>query len=347
MNLLTIVDSDRFDISAYQALHMAAQFQALGHRSVLMCPAESPLCLEAPKHDLAAKRLTLGRRMGFFGGTRFDIVHFYDSIPESVLMLKRISAESRIFISRIRLGGTKEAARLKKLEPFVARFLAACPSGQEDLCAAGIDPARTFVVPPGIHLGRWESAMLIKPAMFQKRPFKVGTVSMDRSLKEQAFFLKVAKAVLEKIPDTNFAVVGLNDDRIRKMARDLGISHKVDVLWDRSDMPEVMAMLHLFLKTSPQAGLSMSLIEAQASGVACVVAGVRGLRDYITSGRNGIVAESGDAGSFAGAVVSLIENPALCHTISRMAYDQVNFNMSFPVVTNLMQRLYEDALFGG
>jgi glycosyltransferase involved in cell wall biosynthesis len=116
------------------------------------------------------------------------------------------------------------------------------------------------------------------------------------------------------------------------------------VLWDRTDMPEVMAMLHLFLKTSTRSGMSLSLIEAQASGVACVIPKVRGLADYIVNGRNGIAVEPGDVLSFAEAVVSLIENPTLCHTISRMAYDLVNFNMSMPVVTNLMQRLYEDAL---
>ena len=212
----------------------------------------------------------------------------------------------------------------------------------ENLCGAGINHAGTFIVPPAINIGRWESAMLIKSAMFHKRPYKVGTISMDKTLKEQGFFLRMAKEVLKVLPDTHFMVVGSKDERLRTMARDLGISHKVDVLWERTDIPEIMAMLHIFVKAADHAGLSMSLIEAQASGVACVVPRVRGLSDCIIHERNGLLVEPGNVQSFASAITYLIANPSVCHTISKMAYDQVNFNMSVPVVNNLLFRLYED-----
>lgn len=344
MNLLTITDSNLVDIASYQAIHMSAQFQKWGHTVSLMCPEDSRVCRESPKYDIAAKTLTFRRRMGFFEGPSYDIIHHYDSDPSNPLLLKRMSSTSKIFISRIALGAPATMVRLKKLEPYVTRFIASCPSVQEDLCSAGIDPAKTFIVPPGINPVRWESAMLIKPVMFQKRPFKVGTISMDATLAEQELFLRIAKEVLAVLPDTNFMIVGLKDERIRAMARDLGISHKVDVLWEREDIPEVMAMLHIFVKTNTRPGLSMSLIEAQASGVACVIPRVRGLSDHTVNERNGILAAPGDVRSFSEAIIGLIENPALCHTISRMAYDQINFNMSMPVVTNLMCRLYEEAL---
>jgi glycosyltransferase involved in cell wall biosynthesis len=104
-----------------------------------------------------------------------------------------------------------------------------------------------------------------------------------------------------------------------------------------------MAMLHIFVKVTDRPGLSMSLIEAQASGVACVVARVRGLSDSIMHERNGLLAAPGNIASFVRAITYLTENQSVCHTFSRMAYDQVNFNMSVPVVANLMCRLYEDA----
>jgi len=160
---------------------------------------------------------------------------------------------------------------------------------------------------------------------------------------EQEFFLKTAKEVLLELPETNFMVVGAKDERVRDMARDLGISHKVDVLWDREDMPEVMAMLHIFVKANTRPGLSMSLIEAQASGVPCIVPRVRGLSDYVAHGRNGILVNPGDVRSYAEAIIGLIRHPELCHSISRSAYDQISLNMSMRVVTNLMCQLYEEA----
>jgi glycosyltransferase involved in cell wall biosynthesis len=128
------------------------------------------------------------------------------------------------------------------------------------------------------------------------------------------------------------------------MARDLNISHKVDVLYERNDIPEVMAMMHIFVKTSVRDGLSMALIEAQASGVACVLPRLRGLSDFTVHERNGLLVEPGNHDAYVQSIIHLIENPQLCHNISRMAFDHVNFNMSVPAVANLLERLYEDAM---
>jgi glycosyltransferase involved in cell wall biosynthesis len=88
----------------------------------------------------------------------------------------------------------------------------------------------------------------------------------------------------------------------------------------------------------------MSLIEAQASGVACVIPRLRGLSDFTVHDRNGLIVEPDDALSCAHAVTRLINNPDMCHSMSKMAFDYVNNNMSLPVVVNLLLRLYEDSL---
>ncbi|MBU2572684.1 MAG: glycosyltransferase family 4 protein [Elusimicrobia bacterium] len=344
MNILNILDSRDWDIVAYQALHMSVQLQKIGHNVILMCPDDTKLYGEAQKYKLAVRALNIRARLGFFEESLYDIIHIYDCASANVMLLKKVSASTRIFMSQIKLGGPKTLERLKVFEPYVTRFIASCPSVQDDFCRAVIASARTFVVPPAINIGRWESAMLIKPAMFLKRPYKVGVISMDHTLKEQEFFLKVAKTVLAALPETNFMVVGLRDDKIREMARGLGISHKVDVLWERNDIPEVMAMMHIFVKTSVRDGLSMALVEAQASGVACVIPRVRGLSDYTVHERNGLLVEPGNADAYVQSIIHLIENPQLCHAISKMAYDHVNFNMSVPAVANLLERLYEDSL---
>lgn len=344
MNILNMLDSRDWDIVSYQALHMAVQLQKMGHNVILMCPDGTKLYAEAQKNKISVRALNIRTRLGFFEESLYDIVHIYDSASANAMMLKKLCAGTRVFVSQIKLGGKKTLERLKSIEPYVIRFMASCPSVQDDFCRAVIDPAKTFIVPPAINIGRWESAMLIKPAMFEKRPYKVGLISMDKSLKEQEFFLKVAKSVLQKLPETNFMVVGLNDDKIRDMARSLYISDKVDVLYERNDIPEVMAMMHIFVKTSVRDGLSMALIEAQASGVACVLPRLRGLSDFTVHERNGLLVEPGNADAYVQSIVHLIENPQLCHTISKMAFDQVNFNMSVPAVANLLERLYEDAM---
>lgn len=344
MNILNVCESADWDMAAYQALYTALHFSRLKHNAAVLAPKNSPLYQECRKLKVDVRPLTFGAKFGLFEPGGWDVAHFYDPAGLNPLFLKNATASSRIFITQIKLGNPESFEKLAALEPYVDIFVGACNSVQEEFLRAGIDQRKTFLVPPGINLGRWESAMLIKPAMFQKRPYRVGTISMDASLKEQELFLTMAGHVLRVMPDTNFMVVGLKDERIRAFARELGISHKVDVLWGRNDVPEIMAMMHIYAKTARREGMSMSLIEAQASGVACVIPRLRGLSDFTVHDRNGLIVEPDDAASCAGAVIRLIGNPEMCHKMSKMAFDYVNNNMSLPVVVNILLRLYEDAL---
>jgi len=344
VNILNICDTENWDIVAYQALHTAARFGKTGHNATVLCHKRSRLYEECQKLKIGTQIIPLGLKFGFFETGGWDIVHFYNPDYLNPLLLKKARASSKIFVTQVKLGNPRAFERLSLLEPYIDRYIAACSSVQEEFYRVGIDQRKTFTVPPGLNTGRWESAMLIKPAMFLRRPYRIGTVSMDSTGKEQELFLLMAKEVLHVLPNTNFLVVGLKDERVRDMARKLGISHKVDVLWERNDMPEVMAMMHIYAKTAVREGLSMSLLEAQASGVACVVPRLRGLSDFIVCDRNAVIVEPGDVLSYTKAVVHLINNPPVCHTMSKIAFDYVSNNMSLPVVCNLLTRLYEEVL---
>ncbi len=347
MNVLNVCDSAEWDISAYQALQLAERLCKTGHGAAVLCPKNSRLAAECAKLKVRTLPLTVTARFGLFDPAGWDIVHFYNPSDLPQLLLKKVSSKARIFVSQYRLGSSRAFLKLAEAAPYVSMYLGACNSVQEDFVAAGIDPARTFMLPPCLRIGRWESAMLIKPAMFQKKPYRVGTVSMDPTFRDQELFLLAAKEVLETMPDTAFMLVGLKHDRIRDYARTLGISHKVDILSDRNDMPEVMAMMHIYAKTSVRDGLSMSLIEAQASGVACVLPRLRGISDFTVNGKNGVIVEPGDPLACARAVIRLISEPQTCHAMSKLAFEYVNDNMSLPVVGNILTRLYEDSLAGG
>ncbi len=344
MRILNVCDSAAWDMVAYQALHTAARFAKLGHTAAVLCDRNSPLYAECAKLKVEARPFALGAKFGFYETTGWDIAHFYNMSGLSPLFLKKARAASRVFVTQIKLGAPVNFQKLAQLRSSVDLYIGACNSVQEEFIIAGIEPQRTFMVPPCLNIGRWESAMLIKPAMFLKRPYKVGIISMDRTLKEQELFLMMAKEVLDVLPETDFMVVGVKDERIRELARGLGISHKVDILWDRNDIPEVMAMMHIYAKTAGRPGLSMSLMEAQASGVPCVVPRVKGLSDFTVNERNGVIVEPGDPLAFARAVIRLISNPSVCHNMSNMAFGYVNNNMSVPVVANILLRLYEDVL---
>lgn len=344
MNILNVCDSSKWDIVSYQAVQLAAHLRKRGHSAEVMCPSGSRVAAECEKLKVKAVPLSLTARLGFFDAAGRDIVHFYNPTVLPPAVFRKARASARVVVGQYRMGSEKAFARLAELEENVSLFLGGCNSIQEDFISAGISPDHIFMLPPAINIARWESAMLIKKTMLPKPPFKVGTVTMDPTFREQELFLMMAKEVLHMLPDTHFMLVGLRSEVIRKLARGLDISHRVDILSDRNDMPEVMAMMNIYAKTSLTHGLSMSLIEAQASGVPCVIPRLRGLSDFTVHERNGLIVKPGDVLDCARGVIRLINDQQAGHNISNMAYNYVNNNMSLPVTANILIRLYEDAL---
>jgi glycosyltransferase involved in cell wall biosynthesis len=61
------------------------------------------------------------------------------------------------------------------------------------------------------------------------------------------------------------------------------------------------------------------LIEAMASGCACVVTASPSLRDYVQHGRNAVLVPPGDAEAMSAAITSLVEDPERCRSLGDQA----------------------------
>ena len=60
-------------------------------------------------------------------------------------------------------------------------------------------------------------------------------------------------------------------NKIKEMVTDLGIQNKVIFTGVRSDIPELMQAMDVFLFPSNYEGLPVAIIEAQASGLPCII----------------------------------------------------------------------------
>ncbi len=102
----------------------------------------------------------------------------------------------------------------------------------------------------------------------------VGHVGRFDQGKNHRFLLEIAAEVLKLRPDTHFLLVG--DGPLRpateNLASSLGLSGKVHFLGVRTDVTRLMCgAMDAFLFPSLWEGLPVTLIEAQAAGLRCVV----------------------------------------------------------------------------
>jgi len=103
--------------------------------------------------------------------------------------------------------------------------------------------------------------------------FVLGHVGRFDEPKNQSFLLHIFKAVSER--ENNVALLLVGDGPLRpsieKKVSDLGLSDKVFFTGVRSDVPELLQAMDVFVFPSIFEGLPVTLIEAQASGLACLV----------------------------------------------------------------------------
>ncbi|NCB04865.1 MAG: glycosyltransferase family 1 protein [Clostridia bacterium] len=105
--------------------------------------------------------------------------------------------------------------------------------------------------------------------------------------------------------------VGEKTDELQALARELGIENRVLFLGFRRDVEKLLPLAQVFAFPSLQEGLPVSVMEAMACGLPCVVSRVRGNADLIVQGKSGMLRAPLDADGFAQDLDALLDCPAL------------------------------------
>lgn len=101
----------------------------------------------------------------------------------------------------------------------------------------------------------------------------IGHVARLCEVKNQKYLLNIAKATMQSNENTVLLIVGDGEERnaLEEEAKSLGIAEKTVFLGERQDVPALLRAMDVFVLTSFSEGLSVSAVEAQASGVPCVL----------------------------------------------------------------------------
>lgn len=112
-----------------------------------------------------------------------------------------------------------------------------------------------------------------------------GHVGRLTPVKNHAYLFEVFKEVKRQLPDAVLLLCGRGEieNELKERVRELGLSDSVRFLGVRDDVPAVLSSLDVFVFTSFSEGLSNAVVEAQASGLPCVIStGVPQLAAYTT-----------------------------------------------------------------
>jgi polysaccharide biosynthesis protein PelF len=185
----------------------------------------------------------------------------------------------------------------------------------------GVDPARIHVIQNGI----------AAPASCGDAPGERKVVSIGRidPLKDVQALLRVAAAVLDRVPGARFEHWGPPTPgqepyarACERLRRQLGLGERFCFMGVTAHPAEVLRGADVVLLTSVSEGLPMAVLEAMGQGRAVVATGVGGVPDVLRG--CGIVVPSGDLNALATAVATLLRDPPFAARLGRRAFARVH-----------------------
>lgn len=104
----------------------------------------------------------------------------------------------------------------------------------------------------------------------------IGHIGRFQKEKNHTFLLDIFAAYTKQHPDALLLLVGVGtlQNEIREKADILGLSNKVQFLGERPDVPQLLQAMDIFLMPSTFEGQPFVLIEAQCTGLPCLVSDV-------------------------------------------------------------------------
>ena len=184
----------------------------------------------------------------------------------------------------------------------------------------GMKPQRTIIFPWGTDIDHFA------PKTFKRSTVQAFTLFCSRTWEPIYGVDVLAKAfvrVAAENPNVNIILLGGGSQgpQIRQIFMNGGVLDRVHFGGQvgQRDLPRWYHMSDLYVSPSHVDGSSVSLMEALASGLPCLVSDIPGNLEWIEEGLNGWLFRDGDVDDLAGKILSVIKNRKLLKRIGEAA----------------------------
>ena len=142
---------------------------------------------------------------------------------------------------------------------------------------------------------------------FEKGSIVIGNVASMYPQKSHEVLLEAAKLVLHAIPEARFLLVGDGPRRseLQSMVSNSGLENKIIFTGLRSDVPDLLNFMDIFVLSSSWEGFPMTILEAMASGTPVVVTNVGGNSEAVIHNKTGFLVNKGDYQALSSAIIEL------------------------------------------
>lgn len=172
----------------------------------------------------------------------------------------------------------------------------------------------------------------------------VGAVGRLEPVKGFAYFVDAARLISRRLPKARFLLVGDGSLRRDLEARATELGDRFRFLGLRTDVPDLMAAMDVFVLSSVNEGMGRVLLEAGAAATPAVAAAVGGVPGIVQDGVTGLLVPPKDSEAIADAVLRLAAAPELRLAMGEAARAYVVPPYSLEKMVADIEALYERLL---
>ena len=251
----------------------------------------------------------LAQMIRLFRERQYDVVHTHNTYPHiNGSIAARLAGVPVVLNTRHgqRAGhGWKSRTQFRWASHLVDRIVAVSDDAAT-LCveADGVAPRKVIRIWNGIDIDDFDfSGPVEKPI----------AISVARLSAEKDFptLLRAVSLAIRTVPELTLKLVGDGPERpaLEQLSQDLGLSHHVEFLGERRDVPRLLAQAGFFVTSSLTEGISLTLLEAMAVGLPVIATSVGGNSEIANDGQTGQLVPPGDVDLLASAIVTMALTP--------------------------------------
>jgi len=126
--------------------------------------------------------------------------------------------------------------------------------------------------------------------------------------------------------------------------RDNGLTGRVHIATNRSDIPDLQALADIFVMPSLWEGMPMAMLEAMIAGNAVIASETGGIPEAVTHGVHGLLVPPGDVSQLANALQRLMTDHRYRSDLGAAAKQRALAEFTVQAMTEQYESVYYDSL---
>jgi sugar transferase (PEP-CTERM/EpsH1 system associated) len=257
-------------------------------------------------------------------------------------------------------GSNRKYQLLRRLlSPLIRRFITVSEDLRDWLVqTVKIPPPKVVQIYNGVDptrfTGRADDTADLAPAGFLPADaVLIGTVGRLAEVKDQRSLLQAFATLVDGTPGLRarlrLLLVGDGPlfDALRQTAQELGIAELLWMPGDRDDVPQLLAMMDIFVLPSLAEGISNTILEAMATGLPVVATATGGNPELVSDGDNGYLVPVSDPQALAARLQAMLQDPQRMRAMGRRGREIIDQRFSWDRTVERYLSIYDEVLAAG